>query len=134
MKRFKSALLCVPLGLGVGTVSMQSAGAETPAPAPEEQGLDAASAARELHETQNDKRIAAQVREALTNDAEGRVDALSVSVQGGIVTLQGSVETVEQKDLAGGQVGALDGVEGVVNAIQVVPPASRRGEQAPTTE
>jgi osmotically-inducible protein OsmY len=118
LAKLSVCMLCA----GPALMTWLSYGANAAEPSPASgQSAATGDAAQELYETQSDERIAAQVRDMLTEESRERVEDLGVSVQGGIVTLQGRVGEASAKDLAGGRVGALDGVKGVVNAIQVVP-------------
>jgi len=77
---------------------------------------------RTAHAGRTDTDIAGAVRRALEWDAfvpDGRIES---TVSDGVVTLAGVVDHIPQREDAERAVRSLEGVVGVVNQIQVVPP------------
>ena len=82
--------------------------------------------ARTVGEIIDDTRITAEVVARLTAESPSNFVKLDVKSESGIVTLSGTVDSVEKRSRAAQIAGAVSGVKGLVNNIQVagaVPPA-----------
>lgn len=71
--------------------------------------------------TSVDRRIAAGVRHVLSASDQVDVHGLEVAVDGGVVTLHGTVASAAEKHLAARYARDVPGVPGVVNALVVEP-------------
>jgi osmotically-inducible protein OsmY len=90
-----------------------------------EEATEDGDAAEELFQTRADERIADEVRKLLMNDPKVQIDDLQVDVEGGIVTLEGRVGSIAERQLAGGHAGAVPGVQGIANLLRVAPDLKR---------
>jgi osmotically-inducible protein OsmY len=79
---------------------------------------------REVHNrltvrTNNDAKIAVQVREALSNDPDTRVGGIAVTVCDGIVFLSGTVSSAQESQRAEQLARGSQGVKGVNNGLRL---------------
>lgn len=70
-------------------------------------------------EVMDDEAMEADVRAALTKEIDLKAFNISVDVKGGVVTLNGDVDTSSQRTRAGEAVRAINGVRSVVNNLRV---------------
>ena len=75
--------------------------------------------AQSLAERLDEARLVAQVQVALAEDATLRAFPFAPAARGGVVTLAGRVETAAQRDRAAELVAGIEGVESVVNRVEV---------------
>ena len=78
----------------------------------------------------DDKTITSQVKSKLTGDRFGNLMSTGVGTHYGIVYLNGTVQTPEQRAEAERIASRVDGVKGVVNNIVVVPRGSTVADTA----
>ena len=91
----------------------------------------APAGARTIGEIVDDARIAAEIKAKLTADKLSNLTKIDVKSDTGVVTLGGTVDSMERRDRAAQIAAAVTGVKGVVNNLQVkgapsaaAPPAS----------
>ena len=75
--------------------------------------------ARTLGEIIDDARITAEVMTRLTAESPSNFVKIDVKSESGVVTLSGTVDSVEKRSRAAQITGAVSGVKGLVNNIQV---------------
>jgi hyperosmotically inducible protein len=83
--------------------------------------------ARTVGEFIDDARIAAEVTTKLTAESPSNFLKIDVKTENGIVTLDGTVDSYEKRARAAQIAGAVSGVKGLVNNIQVAGAASPPG-------
>src|SRR5947207_2929052 len=81
--------------------------------------------ARTLGEIIDDARITAEVMTRLTAESPSNFVKIDVKSESGVVTLSGTVDSVEKRSRAAQITGAVSGVKGLVNNIQVAGAAPR---------
>ena len=77
------------------------------------------SSARTVGEIIDDARITAEVMTRLTAESPSNFVKIDVKSESGVVTLSGTVDSVEKRSRAAQITGAVSGVKGLVNNIQV---------------
>ena len=91
-------------------------------------GVVAATAqSRTVGQTIDDTVITTEIKAKLTADQLSNLTKVGVNTKQGIVTLSGTVDSLERRERAAQLAGSVKGVRGVVNAIQLAgttPPAS----------
>ncbi len=91
-------------------------------------GVVVASAqSRTVGQTIDDTVITTEIKAKLTADKLSNLTKVGVSTKNGVVTLSGTVDSIERQERAAQIAGSVKGVRGVVNTIQVAgatPPAS----------
>ncbi|PYM13380.1 MAG: hypothetical protein DMD81_21240 [Candidatus Rokuibacteriota bacterium] len=79
----------------------------------------APAGARTIGEIVDDARIAAEIKAKLTADKLSNLTKIDVKSDTGVVTLGGTVDSMERRDRAAQIAAAVTGVKGVVNNLQV---------------
>lgn len=79
----------------------------------------AAAADRSAGQVVDDAKIAMQLKAKLVSDKIGNLTKTNVNVRHGVVTLEGTVDTEEQKTHATEVARRIDGVKEVVNNLKV---------------
>jgi len=88
-------------------------------------GVIAAPAqSRTVGQTIDDTVITTEIKAKLTADKLSNLTKVGVSTKQGVVTLSGTVDSIERRERAAQIAGSVKGVRGVVNAIQVASTAS----------
>ena len=86
-------------------------------------GLGATPAATLSKDRPNDSDISYWVRYAISHDARTRGVVVQIETTDGIVKLTGIVDNLAAKNYAAAEAEKISGVLGVINEIDVVPPA-----------
>ncbi len=76
------------------------------------------------HDEPTDPSIATAVQQRLASDSAISAEPIQASVQGGVVTLSGTVSSDAARSLASNDAGAVAGVRTVLNNLAVQPPIS----------
>lgn len=102
------------------------------------------AAAQSLDEALEEARLISRIKIALAEDDALRAFTFEPTADGGLVTVRGTVQTAEQKSRVDELVGSLDGVERVVNDVEVaarqragateLPPVEPEPEPEPVAE
>jgi Cu/Ag efflux protein CusF len=79
----------------------------------------AAAQSRTVGQTIDDTVITTEIKAKLTADKLSNLTKVGVSTKQGIVTLSGTVDSIERRERAAQIAGSVKGVRGVVNAIQL---------------
>jgi nucleoid-associated protein YgaU len=96
--------------------------------------LTGPAAAQSLDEALEEARLVSRIKIALAEDDALRAFTFEPTADDGVVTLRGTVRTAAQKRRVDELVGALDGVERVVNDVQVAAGQHRGASELPPVE